>query len=71
MLIAVGGLAPASVVMGRLEVARFVRHAKEAGASGASVDLGVIFILPLFLGLASLVAGLISLLLDIRPSHHE
>ena len=66
VLIALTGLAPSSIVIARLEIAAVVRKAQEEGAFGAWVDPGPFSYLFLFLGLAAFVAGIISLVFDIR-----
>ena len=66
VLIALTGLAPASIVITRVEIAAVVRKAQEEGAFSAWVDPGPLSYLFLFLGLAAFGAGMLSLLLDIR-----
>jgi hypothetical protein len=66
ILIALTGLAPASMVITRLEIAAAVRKAKEGGGFGAWVDPGPLSCLFLFRGLAAFVASMISLFLDLR-----
>jgi len=53
VLIALTGLAPASIAITRLEIAAVVRKTQEEGAFRACVDPGPLSYLFLFLGLAA------------------
>ena len=66
ILFALAGLAPASILITRLELQAVVRKAIADGAFGAWVDPGPLSYLFLFVGLGSLVAAIVSLLVDLR-----
>jgi hypothetical protein len=59
-------LAPASILITRLEIEAVVRKAIADGVLGAWVDAGPLSYLLLFVGLGSFVAAIISLFVDFR-----
>ena len=65
-LLALAALAPASILIARLGVAAAIRQAREHGSADAWVDSGLLPHLLLFVGLGSLVAGIVSLVIDVR-----
>jgi len=66
ILLALAALAPASILIARLGVAAAIRQAREHGPADAWVDPGLLPHLLLFVGLGSLVAGIVSLVIDVR-----
>jgi hypothetical protein len=65
-LFALAGLAPASILVTKLDIDAAVKRALAAGYASAWIEPGLLFYIVLFLGLASLVAAVVSLLFDVR-----
>jgi hypothetical protein len=65
-LFAISSLAPASILIWRLYVQSLVREATAKGEFAGWYDPGILFYALLFVGLLSFVAGIVSLVMDMR-----
>ena len=63
---AMGSLAPISIIATRLEIGSFIAKAKREGAISVWVDPGPVPKLLLLLGVAFVVAAVISFIFDLR-----
>ena len=66
ILVALAALAPASIVIARLQEAAVIRRARENGDLGVWIDPGPLFYLFLFVGFGCFVAAVISAVADVR-----
>ena len=66
ILIALAALAPASVVITKLQEAAVIRHARKNGDLGAWVDPGPLSYLLLFVGFGCFMAAVVSVVIDVR-----